>query len=69
MISERGKPAPLGATKRQVVERTNYSWHNAYKQPVWCAERRDKVIALWIAFSEVVITVGRWLTVLEAQRH
>ena len=29
-ISEKGKPAPLQATKRWVVERTN-SWHNAHK--------------------------------------
>lgn len=58
MISERGKPAPLGATKRWVVERTN-SWSNAHKKLVWCTERRDRVIDFWIAFSEVVITVGR----------
>jgi transposase len=30
-ISEKGKPAPLGATKRWVVERTS-SWHNAHKK-------------------------------------
>jgi transposase len=30
-ISERGRPAPLNATKRWVVERTN-SWHNAHKK-------------------------------------
>ena len=58
MISEKGKPAPLGATKRWVVERTN-SWSNAHKKLVWCTERRDRVIDFWIAFSEVVITVGR----------
>lgn len=58
MISEKGKPAPLGTTKRWVVERTN-SWNNAHKKLVWCTERRDRVIDFWIAFSEVVITVGR----------
>jgi hypothetical protein len=58
MISEKGKPAPLGTTKRWVVERTN-SWTNAHKKLVWCTERRDRVIDFWIAFSEVVITVGR----------
>jgi transposase len=31
VISEKGKPAPLGATKRWVVERTN-SWQNAHKK-------------------------------------
>ena len=60
MISEKGKPAPLGATKRWVVERTN-SWNNAHKKLVWCTERRDRVIDFWIAFSEVVITVGRFV--------
>ena len=30
-ISEKGKPAPVAATKRCVVERTN-SWHNAHKK-------------------------------------
>jgi len=34
-ISEKGKPAPLAATKRWVVERTN-SWSNAHKELVWC---------------------------------
>jgi hypothetical protein len=58
VISEKGKPAPLQATKRWVAERTN-SWHNAYKKLVWCTERRGRVIDFWIAFSEVVIIVRR----------
>ena len=31
VISEKGKPAPLQATKRWIVERTN-SWNNAHKK-------------------------------------
>jgi|SRR5215207_2427217 len=58
MISEKGKPAPLQATKRWVVERTN-SWHNAHKKLLWCTERRGAVIDFWIAFSEVIIIVRR----------
>jgi transposase len=58
VISEKGKPAPLQATKRWVVERTN-SWTNAHKKLVWCTEREDRVIDFWFAFSGVVITVGR----------
>jgi transposase len=58
VISEKGKPAPLQATKRWVVERTN-SWHNAHKKLVWCTERQERVIDFWIAFSEVVIIVRR----------
>lgn len=58
-ISQKGKPAaPLAATKRWVVERTN-SWHNAHKKLVWCTERRGRVIDFWIAFSEVIIVVRR----------
>jgi transposase len=58
VISEKGKPAPLQATKRWVVERTN-SWNNAHKKLVWCTERRGPVIDFWVAFSEVVIIVRR----------
>lgn len=58
VISEKGKPAPLQATKRWVVERTN-SWNNAHKKLVWCTERRESVIDFWVAFSEVVIIVRR----------
>ena len=58
MISEKGKPAPLQATKRWVVERTN-SWNNAHKKLVWCTERVGRVIDFWVAFSEVVIIVRR----------
>jgi IS5 family transposase len=57
-IPEKGKPAPLGATKRWVVERTN-SWSNAHKKLVWCTERRGEVIDFWVAFSDVVIIVRR----------
>ena len=58
VISEKGKSAPLQATRRWVVERTS-SWHNAHKKLVWCTERRGRVIDFWVAFSEVVIIVRR----------
>jgi hypothetical protein len=60
VISEKGKPAPLQASKRWVVERTN-PWQAklAHKKLVWCTERRERVIDFWIAFSEVVIIVRR----------
>ena len=57
-ISEKGKPAPLVATKRWVVERTS-SWNNTHKKLVWCTERRRRVVDFWIAFSEVIIIVRR----------
>jgi hypothetical protein len=59
MISEKGKPAPLRATKRWVVERTNSSWSNAHKKLVWCTEREGRVIDFWIAFSNAIIIVRR----------
>jgi hypothetical protein len=57
-ISEKGKPAPLKAGMRWVVERTN-SWSNAHKKLVWCTERCGRVIDFWVAFSDVVIVVRR----------
>ena len=57
-ISKKGRLAPLNATGRWVVERTN-SWQNAHKKLVWCTERRGRVVDFWIAFSEVVIIVRR----------
>jgi IS5 family transposase len=57
-ISRKGKSAPVSATKRWIVERTN-SWHNAHKKLVWCTERRGTVIDFWVAFSEVIIIVRR----------
>jgi hypothetical protein len=58
VISQKGKPAPLGATNRWVVERTN-SWQNAHKKLVWCTEREGRVIDFWMAFSNTIIIVGR----------
>lgn len=57
-IAERGKPAPLTAGQRWVVERTN-AWTNAHKKLVWCTERRRRVIAFWLEFSAVIVIVGR----------
>jgi len=60
VISEKGKPAPLKAGMRWVVERTN-SWQAklAHKKLVWCTEKRGRVIDFWVAFSDVVIIVRR----------
>lgn len=58
VICEKGKPAPLGATKRWVVERTN-SWSNAHKKLVWCSEREGPIIDFWVAFSNAILIVGR----------
>jgi DDE family transposase len=55
-ISLKGEIAPLGATKRWIVERL---LAQAHKKLVWCTERRGRVIDFWVAFSEVVIIVRR----------
>jgi len=57
-VSEKGSPAPLNATKRWVVERTN-SWQNAHKKLVWCTERRGRVIDFWLSLSDTIIIVRR----------
>jgi transposase len=57
-ISKQGWPAPIVATKRWVVERTS-SWSNAHKKLVWCTERVGSVIDFWLAFSAVIVVVGR----------
>lgn len=57
-ISQRGLPAPIQATFRWVVERTN-SWQNAFKKLLWCTECRQSVVDFYIAFASVVIIVRR----------
>lgn len=57
-IAEKGKPAPIQAGQRWVVERTN-AWHNAHRKLVICTERRACVIDFWIALANVIIIVRR----------
>jgi transposase len=57
-VSEKGRPAPLNATKRWIIERTN-SWQNAHRKLLWCTERRGGVVDFWVALSDVVIIVRR----------
>lgn len=57
-IARKGQPAPIAASQRWPVERTN-AWFNAHKKLVWCTERRARVIAFWLAFSAVIIIVRR----------
>ncbi len=57
-IAAKGRPAPIAASQRWPVERTN-AWTNAHKKLVWCTERRAAVVDFWLAFSAVVIVVRR----------
>ena len=57
-IAKRGQPAPLMASSRWVVKRTN-SWQNAFKKLVWCTERQARVIAFYHALANAVIVLRR----------
>ncbi len=57
-ISPKGKPAPIAATGRWVVERT-HARTNAHKKPAWCTQRRAAVVEFWPAFSAAIVVVGR----------
>lgn len=57
-IAPKGTPAPIAASSRWPVERTN-AWTNAHKKLVWCTERRERVVRFWLALSAVVIIVRR----------
>ena len=55
---EAGRPAPLQATTRWVVERTN-AWQNAFKKLTWCTERKGALVSFYIAFANAIIIVRR----------
>jgi len=58
-IAHKGNPAPLQATDRWQVERTN-SWHNRrFKKLAICTEVRTRVIEAFIALANAIITVRR----------
>jgi transposase len=57
-IAEKGKPAPIQAGRRWVVERTN-AWGNQFKKLVWNTERRQQVIDAFVALAHAIITLRR----------
>ncbi len=58
-IATKGIPAPIQASTRWVVERTN-SWHNrGFKKLLICTEKRIRVIDAFIALANAIITVRR----------
>ena len=58
--AKRGVPAPVQATIRWVVERTN-AWHNSFKKLACCTERRGVVIRFYLALVNTIIIVRRLL--------
>lgn len=58
-IAHKGEPAPLQATRRWPVERTN-SWHNrGFRKRAICTEVRTRVIDAFIALANAIIIVRR----------
>ena len=58
-IAHKGEPAPLQATRRWPVERTN-SWHNrGFRKLAICTEVRTRVIDAFIALANAIIIVRR----------
>jgi transposase len=59
-IATRGRPAPIQAGRRWVIERT-HAWGNQYGKLRWCTERRRTVVQFWLALASAAIICGRLL--------
>ena len=57
-IATRGKPAPAQASRRWPIERT-HAWANQYGKLRWCTERRQVVVAFWLAMAGAALVCGR----------
>jgi len=55
-IAHKGEKAPIQASGRWQVERTN-AWHNAFNRLQRCYERRENVIDAYFDLADAVITV------------
>jgi hypothetical protein len=55
-IASKGQNAPIQASNRWHVERTN-AWHNAFTRLQRCYERRERVINAFFDLADTVITV------------
>jgi transposase len=57
-IATRGRPAPIQAGRRWVIERT-HAWGNQYGKLRWCTERRRVVVEFWLLLALALIIMGR----------
>jgi transposase len=57
-VATRGRPAPIQAGRRWVIERT-HAWGNQYGKLRWCTERRRVVVEFWLLLALALIIVGR----------
>ncbi len=55
-IAHKGEKAPIQASQRWHIERTN-SWHNAFNRLQRCYERRESVIDAYFDLADTIITV------------
>lgn len=55
-IAHKGEKAPIQASQRWHIERTN-SWHNAFNRLQRCYERREGVIDAYFDLADTIITV------------
>ncbi|HYZ52958.1 MAG TPA: IS5 family transposase [Streptosporangiaceae bacterium] len=55
-IARKGKKAPIQASQRWHVERTN-AWHNAFNRLQRCYERREAVIDAFFDLADAIITL------------
>jgi transposase len=54
-IAHKGEKAPIQASQRWHVERTN-SWHNAFNRLQRCYERRETVVNAFFDLADAIIT-------------
>jgi Transposase DDE domain len=59
-IATRGVPAPIQASRRWVIERTQ-AWGNQYGKLRRCTERRRIVVAFWLTLANALMILGRLL--------
>ena len=57
-IAERGKPAPIQAGHRWVIERT-HAWMNNYGKLIRCTERHKPAVEFYLALATAIVTLGR----------
>ncbi|MGC5023084.1 IS5 family transposase [Micromonospora sp. DT47] len=55
-IARKGVKAPVQATQRWHVERTN-AWHNAFNRLQRCYERKENVIHAYFDLADTIITI------------
>ncbi|SER17515.1 hypothetical protein SAMN05216188_108206 [Lentzea xinjiangensis] len=56
-IAHKGENAPIQASQRWHIERTN-AWHNGFDRLQRCYERREHVIDAFFDLADAIITIG-----------